>query len=89
MNNLSFYQNSTSFTARSPQVKDAQWVARTVRAIPHISTTRVSAPMWNLQEQNFDLYNRFINKKSFEVLVPRNEHEFKILNLFAWQKKNN
>ena len=87
MNNLNFSQNSPSFTARSPQIKDAQWVARTVRSFPHISTTRISAPMWNLQEQNLNLYDRFMNKKSFEVLVPRNEQEFKMINLFAWQKK--
>ena len=87
MNNLNFSQNSPSFTARSPQIKDAQWVARTVRSIPHVSSTRVSAPMWGLQEKYSDLYIRFLNKKPYEHFVARDEQEMKIVKLFAWQKR--
>lgn len=75
------------FTARPPQIKDAQWVARTVRSFPHISTTRISASMWKLQEQNLGLYDRFVSKKPFEHFMPQNEHELKIVKLFAWQKR--
>lgn len=88
--NLQFPQNSSntqSFTARAPQVRDAQWVCRKVRSFPHISTTRISAKMWDLKEQNWNLYDRFTSTKPFEHFFPKNEHEFKITKLFAWQKR--
>ncbi len=79
--------HSIAFTARASQIKDAQWVARNVRSFPHISTTRISAKMWDLQEQNWNLYDRFVSKKPFEHFVPQNEHELKIVKLFAWHKR--
>lgn len=76
-----------TFTARSPKIKDAQWIARKVRSIPHVSTTRIDAPMWDLKEQNIVLYDRFMNKRSFEHFVVKNDYEAKIIKLFMWQRK--
>ena len=83
----SIQNKNIAFTARAPQIKDAQWVARKVRSFPHISTTRLSAPIWNLQEQNLALYDRYMAKKSFERFVPKNDNEAKLVKLFAWHKR--
>lgn len=83
MNNFSYNIN---FTSKCSQVKDAQWVCHVVStAFPHISTTRLSAPMFKLKKENAEIYNDFINKNlSYEPKIYNN-YELKMLALFDWQ----
>lgn len=85
MNSVS---NNINFTARCPQVRDAQWVCHVVNtAFPHVSSTRLSAPMYKLKSENENLYNRFVSKNILGVYIPYNYDELKLLSLFKWQKR--
>lgn len=85
MNSIS---NNINFTGRCPQVRDAQWVCHVVNtAFPHVSTTRFSAPMYKLKQENAQLYNNFVGKNSFSKNRPYNYDELKLLTLFNWQNR--
>ena len=85
MNSIS---NNINFTGRCPQVRDAQWVCHVVNtAYPHVSSTRFSAPMYRLKQENAELYNKFIDKNPFHVSGPFNFRELKLVALFDWQKR--
>lgn len=85
MNSIS---NNINFSGRCPQIRDAQWVCHIVNtAYPHVSTTRFSAPMYRLKQENAELYNKFIDKNPFHVSGPFNFRELKLIELFDWQKR--
>ena len=79
--------NDISFTAKCQQIKDAQWVCKTAKSVyPHLSTTWIAGKIFKYQENNPELYDRFINKKSFEHIIAKNNNEQNLLNLFTWHK---
>ena len=76
MNSIS---NNINFSGRCPQIRDAQWVCHIVNtAYPHVSSTRFSAPMYRLKQENAELYNKFI-----EISQNKNRRFFTCFNLYS------
>lgn len=88
MNSVNSSQNNLLFTSRCPEVRDAQWVCQKVKnTFPHISTTKISAKMADIEEANWDLYRKFIDKPEYALLYNKNPKDRKFLRLFAWRKR--
>ena len=84
---MNIFSDNINFTGRCSQVKDAQWVCHVVNtAFPNVSTTRFSAPLYKLKQENAQLYYNFINKNQFQTAKPYNYNELKLFVLFDWQK---
>ncbi len=78
--------NNITFTARCSQIRDAQWVCQKVRSFPHISSTYWGAHLEKLEEQNPEIYNRFINQSSINRYIPKDPNALKIVKIFSWHK---
>lgn len=86
MNNR-FNNNSPTFSSRCVQIKDAQWVCRKVRSIPHLSTTKIGATMLDLEIENPQSYDKFVNKHPFEPLVANSKKEAWLFKMFGWYRR--
>ncbi len=78
------------FSARCPQIKDAQQVCHSIDAnLPHISTTKISPFIKRLQQKYSDLYYSFYyNKGREDAFCSANDLERKIFKIFAWNFEN-
>ena len=75
-----------TFTSRSPQIRDAQWVCQKVRSLPHISTTHLKPILEKLEEKNPKIYERFISQTSVNRYIPRTPEEKNVVKFFSWHK---
>lgn len=79
MQNMNDY---ISFTARNPQIRDAQWVCQTVNSnFGHISTTKIRPKIEHLINLNPDLFDKYLQNCNIRKL-NRNKFNKKDKNLF-------
>ena len=53
--------DNISFSARNPQIRDAQWVCQTVNSnFGHISTTKIRPKIEHLIKLNPDLFDKYL-----------------------------
>lgn len=83
MENFSNHKSDIMFTSRCPQIREAQWVCQKVRAIPHISNTRIDAVFHSMCEKHTDVFDKVMSGMNFE---PKTEIESKIQKIFLWNK---
>lgn len=84
MNNTDYNIN---FTARNPQIRDAQWVSHTVNAyFPHLSSTRIRPKIEMLIKNNSKLFDAYIETRNnpLKPFKPENSKQKKLMKIFDW-----
>ena len=81
-----FLNNNLTFTARSPQIKDAQWVCRKVRSFSHLSTTHIAPTITKLADNNPKVFDRFSSQTLVNRYYPKLPEEQRLVKFFSWYK---
>lgn len=88
--NLQISQNSSntqSFTARAPQVRDAQWVCRKVHSFPHISPSKLYDVIETLKETNPQIFIKSATNSTISRIILGNSENIKLIKIYTWYKR--